>query len=251
MIELSKVQHSITGNKILHDTNLTLFDNQIIALIGPNGAGKSTLLSLMSRLLPLQSGSILFDGMDISTTGSDKIARKIAILQQTTHFMSRLTVEDLLVFSRYPYHKGRPTTQDKNKVEEIVQYFRLGPLKSKFIDQLSGGQRQIALVAMTFCQDTDYILLDEPLNNLDMHHARHLMKTLKQAISDWGKTIVVVMHDINYASHYADYIVALQQGRILFHGETLDVLTRQNIEQLYKVNVSMLDVDGKRFCVHF
>jgi iron complex transport system ATP-binding protein len=251
MIELNKVQHRIAGNKILHETNLTLADNQIIALIGPNGAGKSTLLSLMSRLLPLQSGSILFDGMDISTTRSDEVARKIAILQQTTHFMSRLTVEDLLVFSRYPYHKGRPSLQDKNKVEEMVQYFGLESLKSKFIDQLSGGQRQIALVAMTFCQDTDYILLDEPLNNLDMYHARHLMKTLKQAISDWGKTIVVVMHDINYASQYADYIVALQKGRLLFHGKTLDVLTEQNIEQLYKVDVSMIDVGDKRFCVHF
>ncbi|MDB4836955.1 ATP-binding cassette domain-containing protein [Marinomonas sp.] len=251
MIELNKVQHSITSTNILQETNLTLVGNQIIALIGPNGAGKSTLLSLMSRLLPLQSGSILFDGMDISTARSDEVARKIAILQQSTHFMSRLKVEDLLIFSRYPYHKGRPTTQDKNKVEEIIQYFGLESLKSKFIDQLSGGQRQIALVAMTFCQDTDYILLDEPLNNLDMYHARYLMKTLKQAISDWGKTIVVVMHDINYASCYADYIVALQQGRILFHGQVSDVLTEENIEQLYKMKVSTLDVNNKRFFAHF
>ncbi len=115
--------------------------------------------------------------------------------------MSRLTVEDLLVFARYPYHKGHPSLADKVKVEEVLEYFGLAHLKRTFIDKLSGGQRQIALVAMTFCQDADYILLDEPLNNLDMFHARHLMQTLKKAISDWGKTIVVVLHDINYASH--------------------------------------------------
>lgn len=251
MIELLKVQHTISGSRVLGETSLTLTGNQVIALIGPNGAGKSTLLSLMSRLSPLQTGKILFDGMDISTTKSDEVARKIAILQQSTHFMSRLTVEDLLIFSRYPYHKGRPKAEDKTKVEDIIRYFGLETLKHKFIDQLSGGQRQIALVAMTFCQDTDYILLDEPLNNLDMYHARHLMRTLKQAIADWGKTIVVVMHDINYASQYADYIVALQQGNVLFHGQTLEVLTESNIGQLYNLDVSMLTLGDKRFCVHF
>lgn len=251
MIELKAIEHHIAETKILKSIDLTLKPHQTIALIGPNGAGKSTLLSLMARLEPLQAGQILFDGLDVTKVKTDVIAKKLAILQQSMHFMSRLTVEDLLIFARYPYHKGRPKKEDQEKVKEVLAYFHLTHLKDKFIDQLSGGQRQMALVAMTFCQDTDYILLDEPLNNLDMYHARHLMQTLQQAISDWGKTIVVVLHDINYASHYADYIVGMKQGGISFHGATKDVLTANNIEQLYNLDVSMLEFENKRFCVHY
>ncbi len=251
MIELKAIEHHIEDTKILQSIDLVLQPQQTIALIGPNGAGKSTLLSLMARLEPLQSGQILFDGLDVTRSKTDLVARKLAILQQSMHFMSRLTIADLLMFARYPYHKGRPKKLDQNRVDEMLSYFHLSHLKDKFIDQLSGGQRQMALVAMTFCQDTDYILLDEPLNNLDMYHARHLMRTLQQAISDWGKTIVVVLHDINYASHYADYIVGMKQGEISFHGATDAVLTAENIEQLYNLDVSMLEFENKRFCMHY
>ena len=226
MITITDLDYRIGNKPILHNINLELAPGGIIALIGPNGAGKSTLLSLIARLNPLQSGSIRVDTLDIATSDSRAIARKLAILQQQTRFMSRLTIEELLTFARFPYHRGRPRA-------------------------LSGGQRQRALVAMTFAQDTDYILLDEPLNNLDMHYARNLMANLRQAVDDYGKTILVVLHDINYAAHYADHVVAMQHGRIRHSGATNTVLTGENISALYDMDVEMLSHDGRRVCLYF
>ena len=133
----------------------------------------------------------------------------------------------------------------------VVLYLDLTDLRHTYIDALSGGQRQRALVAMTFAQDTDYILLDEPLNNLDMHYARNLMANLRQALDDYGKTILVVLHDINYAAHYADHVVAMQHGRIRHSGATNTVLTGENISALYDMDVEMLSHDGRRVCLYF
>ncbi|RBO78511.1 ABC transporter ATP-binding protein [Marinomonas aquiplantarum] len=251
MIQIQNVSFDRAGKNILDVTELTLEAKQTIALIGPNGAGKSTLLSLMARLLPLQTGQIRYDYLDISSTSSRVMARKVGILQQHSHFMSRLTVQDLLLYARYPYHKGRPTADDHKVVEQMLAYFELLTFRTTFLDELSGGQRQMALVAMVFCQGTDYILLDEPLNNLDMYHARHLMTTLRRAIVDWNKTIVVVLHDINYASLYADQIVALKQGRIVFKGPPDQVLTPDSIKALYGVEVDIIEHQGKRLSLHF
>ena len=239
MITITDLDYRIGNKPILHNINLELAPGGIIALIGPNGAGKSTLLSLIARLNPLQSGSIRVDTLDIATSDSRAIARKLAILQQQTRFMSRLTIEELLTFARFPYHRGRPRAHDRDI------------LRHTYIDALSGGQRQRALVAMTFAQDTDYILLDEPLNNLDMHYARNLMANLRQAVDDYGKTILVVLHDINYAAHYADHVVAMQHGRIRHSGTTNEVLSGANISALYDMDVEMLSHDGRRVCLYF
>ena len=165
--------------------------------------------------------------------------------------MSRLTIEELLTFARFPYHRGRPRAHDRDIIHSTLAYFDLTDLRHTYIDALSGGQRQRALVAMTFAQDTDYILLDEPLNNLDMHYARNLMANLRQAVDDYGKTILVVLHDINYAAHYADHVVAMQHGQIRHSGATNEVLTADNIGALYDMDVEMLSHGGKRVCLYF
>ena len=249
MITITDLDYRIGNKPILHNINLELAPGGIIALIGPNGAGKSTLLSLIARLNPLQSGSIRVDTLDIATSDSRAIARKLAILQQQTRFMSRLTIEELLTFARY--HRGRPLAHDRDIIHSTLAYFDLTDLRHTYIDALSGGQRQRALVAMTFAQDTDYILLDEPLNNLDMHYARNLMANLRQAVDDYGKTILVVLHDINYAAHYADHVVAMQHGRIRHSGTTNEVLSGANISALYDMEVEMLSHDGRRVCLYF
>lgn len=251
MIHIENVHYVIDGKEILHDITLQLDKGGVIALIGPNGAGKSTLLSLMSRINPLQAGRIRFDDLDIAHADTRHIARTVSILQQQTRFMSRLTVAELLTFARFPYHRGRPKAQDHAIINATLDYFRLGELRHTFIDELSGGQRQRALVAMVFAQDTAYILLDEPLNNLDMHHARNLMTNLRQAVDDFGKTIVIVLHDINYAAHYADHVVAMQNGRIIASGATNDVLQAAQISALYGIPVEMVEHRGKNICVYF
>lgn len=154
MITVHDLHHHIGSKAILQHINLELAPGGIIALIGPNGAGKSTLLAHIARLTPIQRGQIQVDTLDIATSDSHHIARKLAILQQQTRFMSRLTIEELLTFARYPYHRGRPRSHDRDIIENTLAYFDLGKLRHTYIDALSGGQRQRALVAMTFAQET-------------------------------------------------------------------------------------------------
>lgn len=240
MIEVKNLSYSIGNKKILKSISIDLPKNNTIALIGPNGAGKSSLLKLMGRSIKIQSGYIAFDGMDINKKDSIDIAKKISLLQQDTHINIRISVIDLLFFARYPYHRGHPKEEDKSHIQSVIEYFSLEPFKDRFIDEMSGGQQQLVLIAMVFCQGTDYILLDEPLNNLDMARSKSLMTTLTKAISDWGKSIVVVMHDINYASRFANYIIGLKAGEIVFSGKNKDVLTKNNIENLYDINVQIV-----------
>lgn len=251
MIFIENLNFSIGKKKILENINLTIPSHRMTALIGANGAGKSSLLKLMARLEPLKIGSIMYDDLDVANTKTQDIAKHVAILQQNTDFMGRFSVDDLLVFARYPYHKGRPKTEDYEYKDRVLNYFNLKKYQNRFIDELSGGQRQMVLVAMTFCQDTDYILLDEPLNNLDMFHSRLLMKMLKQAINDWNKSVILIIHDINYAAHYADYIVALRDGRVQFQGEVKEVLTESNISRLYQTPVEIIEHGKHKFCIHF
>jgi iron complex transport system ATP-binding protein len=250
MIRISDVTHHISGQPILSNVTLTLPKGGITALIGPNGAGKSTLLSLMARLTPLQSGMISFDGADVTTTPTQDLAKRLSILRQENMLSSRLTVEDLVTFGRYPHHKGRPNATDRQCVEQAMDAMALRPLRKRFLDELSGGQRQRALVAMVLAQDTDYVLLDEPLNNLDMKHARRMMMQLKQAAHETGKTFVIVIHDINFAAAYADHIVALKEGKVLTTGTPADIVTPKRLYDIFDLDIAVETIAGLPFAVH-
>ncbi|MBP1806349.1 ABC transporter ATP-binding protein [Rubellimicrobium aerolatum] len=251
MIEILGVSHAISGRPILSDVTLRLPSGGVTALIGPNGAGKSTLLSLMARLQKLQAGRISFDGLDVTRTPTDRLALKLAILRQDTVFGARLTLRDLVEFGRYPHHRGRPGSGDRAKVEQALALFGLHDLGDRYADEVSGGQRQRALVAMTFAQETDYLLLDEPLNNLDMAHARHLMRTLREVADRHGRTVVVVIHEVNYAAAHADRIVALKEGRLAFEGAPAEVLTEERLGALYGTPVPVRQVDGRPVALHY
>lgn len=187
MITINNVSHHIDHYPILNNISLSLEDAQVIALIGPNGAGKSTLFSVMSRLQPLQSGSVRFGEYDIAHTDSKVMAKTVAILAQSNQLQGRLRVEELLMFGRYPYHQGRPTPTDHQKVAEVIQNFELQDMVDRYLSTLSGGQQQRVLIAMIVCQDTPYLLLDEPLNNLDMYHSGQLMRALRSLAHEQKK----------------------------------------------------------------
>lgn len=244
MINIKGISYQINQTAILTDINLSLPKGGITALIGPNGAGKSFLLSLMSRLIPLQSGEVRFDDLNIATADSSDIAKKLAILAQDNPVQARITVYDMLMFGRYPHHQGRPTPDCRAIVEKALQDFDLSDYANRYLSELSGGQRQRALIAMVFCQSTDYVLLDEPLNNLDMYHSRELMQLLRRLADDAGRTIVIVLHDINQAAAYADNIVALQNGKLLFEGSPHHVITPDNIYRLFDVDCEVIEHKG-------
>lgn len=245
MIELSQISYQIGQHQILHDINVNLPASQVIALIGPNGAGKSTLFSLMSRLQPLQSGSVRFGNHDISSCDAKTLAKTVAMLSQENHVQGRLRVHELLMFGRYPYHQGKPCATDFQKVAEMIERFELEPLAQRFLSSLSGGQRQRVLIAMIVCQDTPYILLDEPLNNLDMYHTGKLMRRLRELSQNQQKTVVIVLHDINQAAQFADTVVAMKNGEIVTVGAPSEVITGETIKALYDVDVTVLQHAGR------
>ncbi|MEZ7519088.1 ABC transporter ATP-binding protein [Psychrobacter sp. NPDC078370] len=249
MIKLNNISHHIGKQKILHDITLSLPTAQVIALIGPNGAGKSTLFSVMARLQPLQSGQVSFavdnEERDIVSCQARTLAKTVAMLGQDNHVQGRLRVHELLMFGRYPYHQGQPTADDQQKVQEILERFELEPLAERFLSTLSGGQRQRVLIAMIVCQDTPYLLLDEPLNNLDMYHAGRLMRELRQLSHNQQKTVVIVLHDINQAAQFADTVVTMKAGEVTAVGCPADVITKETMKDLYNVDVTVLNHQGR------
>ena len=249
MIKLNNISHHIGKQQILHDITLSLPTAQVIALIGPNGAGKSTLFSVMARLQPLQSGQVSFavdnEERDIISCQARTLAKTVAMLGQDNQVQGRLRVHELLMFGRYPYHQGQPTIDDQQKVQEILKRFELEPLAERFLSTLSGGQRQRVLIAMIVCQDTPYLLLDEPLNNLDMYHAGRLMRELRQLSHSQQKTVVIVLHDINQAAQFADTVVTMKAGEVTAVGRPADVITQETMKDLYNVDVTVLNHQGR------
>jgi len=224
---------------------------KITSLIGPNGAGKSTLMSIISRLAAKDAGEVRIDGVEIGAWKSDLLAQKIAILKQTNHLSLRLSVRDLVSFGRFPYSQGRLTAEDIDHVDRAIDYMNLKDLEEKYLDQLSGGERQRAFVAMVIAQDTEYVLLDEPLNNLDMKHSVQIMKVLRNLVDDLGKTVVLVLHDINFASCYSDDVIAMRNGRIVSHGPVCDIIASGVLRDVYEMDIRIEEVDRQKVCVYF
>ena len=250
MIRIENVCFRHRTARILEGIDLAIPKGGVIALIGPNGAGKSSLLSLVARLQPLQQGTITIDGLPVNTTPGRDLARVIAILRQDTAVASRLKVRELVGFGRFPHGRGRLGEADHAVIDAAIARFDLTDLADRFIETLSGGQRQRALVAMTFAQGTDYLLLDEPLNNLDMYYARELMRSLRAVADESGKTVVIVLHDINQASAHADRIVAMKGGRIVADGTPAAILTPETLEAVFGFSMRVETVEGKPFVLH-
>lgn len=239
MISLTDVTMTYGDLTVLGPVTLDIPAGGITALVGPNGAGKSTLLTIVGRLATATSGRATIAGNDVTTTPGRALAKIVSILRQENHFVTRLTVRELVGFGRFPHSQGRLTTEDHVKIDEAIAFLDLTELSGRYLDQLSGGQRQRAYVAMVLAQDTDYILLDEPLNNLDMKHAVAMMGQLRRAVDELGKTIVIVVHDINFAAAYADRIVALADGQVVHVGTPDELMTPTTLEQVFGTPVEV------------
>ncbi|MFT7822527.1 ABC transporter ATP-binding protein [Bacillus siamensis] len=251
MVEVKNVSKQYGGKVVLEKTSLSIQKGRLTSFIGPNGAGKSTLLSIMSRLIKTDSGEITVDGQEIGSCKSNDLAKKISILKQTNQINIRLTIKDLVSFGRFPYSQGKLTDEDWVHINQALSYMKLDDLKDKYLDQLSGGQCQRAFIAMIIAQDTDYIFLDEPLNNLDMKHSVGMMKLLKRLVEDFGKTVVVVIHDINFASVYSDHIIALKNGRVVKEGPAEEIIDTSVLEDIYDMTIPIQEIDSQRIGVYF
>ncbi|MCM3217583.1 ABC transporter ATP-binding protein [Niallia taxi] len=251
MVEVKNVSKQYNGKSVLENVSLSIEKGKITSFIGPNGAGKSTLLSIISRLIKGDSGDVLIDGQSVFTTKSNVLAKKISILKQSNHINIRLTVKELVNFGRFPYSQGRLTKEDKAAVAEAISYMELDEIQHKYLDQLSGGQKQRAYIAMVIAQDTEYILLDEPLNNLDMKHSVQIMKVLRRLVNELGKTVVIVIHDINFASVYSDNIVALKNGKLVNDGPADSIINEAVLKDIYDMDMQIEEINNHKICVYF
>ncbi|MFF7065532.1 ATP-binding cassette domain-containing protein [Pseudomonas sp. NPDC008258] len=244
--------HKRYGSKAVLSGVSTRFPRQqLTSLIGPNGAGKTTLLMMLARLLEPSSGDIQLDGKSINSIAIGDYARRVATLRQSVDFNLRLTVDELVAFGRFPYSRGALTGEDRQAIDQAIAFLSLEPLRKAYLDELSGGQRQMAFLAMTIAQQTDYLLLDEPLNNLDMGHAVQIMRALRRLCDEFGRTVILVVHDINFAAAYSDHIVAMHNGRVHCSGSVEQVVTEQQLHALYGLEFEITHGARGRLCNYF
>lgn len=251
MIRIRDLVHRYSGDTEIGPISLDLPAGGIVALIGPNGAGKSTLLTMAGRLLAPDAGAVEIAGVDVHRAPSKQVAKIVSILRQENHFVTRLTVRQLVGFGRYPHSGGRLTQVDEDRISEAIDFLGLTDLEQRFLDELSGGQRQRAYVAMVLAQDTEFVLLDEPLNNLDMKHAVQMMKHLRRAAEELGRTIVIVLHDINFAGHYADRICAMKDGEIVEFGTPAEIMTDDVLTRVFDTPVRVIDGPSGPLAVYY
>lgn len=251
MIEVKNVTKKYGDRLILDDVSIRFPKGKITSLIGSNGAGKSTLLSIISRLLQQDNGLILINEKNITEYKNRVLAQHLSILKQFNQVGLRLKVRELVAFGRFPYSQGQLSTLDNKKIDEAIAFLNLEDIEDSYMDELSGGQKQRAYMAMVVAQDTEYILLDEPLNNLDMKHSVQIMKTLRRLADELGKTIIIVLHDINFASHYSNYIVALKDKKIKYCDSTENVITECVLKDIFDIDFSISEHNNKRVCNYF
>lgn len=251
MISVRNLAKHYGSQQILSAVSHDFPPEQITAVIGPNGAGKSTLLMLMARLLAPSQGTILLGQEDATLMPIKQYAQNVATLRQFPGLTMRLTVEELVAFGRFPYSRGALTPDDHAVIDEALAFLSLAPLRHTYLDEISGGQRQLAFLAMTIAQQTPVLLLDEPLNNLDMKHGVQIMQSLRRLCDEQGRTVILVIHDVNFAANYADHILALKAGEVQFSGQARDTITESLLHELYELDFDIMNNKRGRVCDYF
>lgn len=236
---------------VVNEVSFEVPKGKVLSMIGPNGAGKSTVMGMISRLIAKDAGVIQFGGEDLSKWKSKELAKHLAILTQHNNVQMKLTVRELVAFGRFPYSGSRLTPEDNEMVDKAIEYMELQEFEDRYIDELSGGQRQRAYIAMVIAQDTEYVLLDEPTNNLDIYHATNLMRIARRLCDELGKTVILVLHEINYAAFYSDYICAFKKGKIAKFGPVEEVITKETLSEIYKVDFEILNIGGKPLTIYY
>lgn len=236
---------------VVDSVSFEIPQGKVVSFIGPNGAGKSTVMGMISRLIATSSGEVEFQGKDIRKWQDKELAKELAILTQQNNIQMKLTVEELVCFGRFPHSGNRLSDKDMELVNQAISYMELEDFRDCFLDELSGGQRQRALIAMVIAQDTKYVLLDEPTNNLDIYHATNLMKMVRRLCDELGKTVILVLHEINYAACYSDYICAFKDGKVAKFGTVEEVMRKDVLSEIYDVDFEIMNINEKPLCIYY
>lgn len=227
---------------VFEELNLTVPTGLMTALVGANGSGKSTLLKAMARLMRPRSGAVLLDGETILRMPTREIARRLAILPQSPQAPDGLTVGELVSFGRYPHRPplGRTSAADREAIADALDITGMRVFESRPVSSLSGGQRQRAWIAMALAQKTDVLLLDEPTTFLDMAHQIEVLELLSRLNREQGRTIVMVLHDLNHASRYAHHLVGIAGGEVVVEGPPASVITPENLRRIFAIEAHVI-----------
>lgn len=226
---------------IVKDLSVEIPDHKITAIIGSNGCGKSTLLKAITRIIPHQSGAVILDGQDILGENTRSLARKMAILPQTPEGANGLTVGELVSYGRFPYQKGfgRLSAKDHEVIGWAMEVTGTRDFRDRTVDSLSGGQRQRVWIAMALAQETDIIFLDEPTTYLDIAHQLEVLELLQKLNVEQGRTIVMVLHDLNQAARFADFLIAMKEGEIVKAGSCREVITNEILRKVFRIDAEI------------
>ena len=224
-------------NVIISTMDVQIPKGKITSIIGPNGCGKSTLLKALSRMLPIKSGEIVLDGKRISEMHTGEIAKKMAILPQAPQAPAGLTVSELVAYGRYPHQKGfgKLHKEDRQIIHWALEITHMEEFADRNIEALSGGQRQRAWIAMALAQDTPVILLDEPTTYLDMAHQLEVLELLEDLNRKQKKTIALVIHDLNLAARFSDWMIAMRKGKMMYKGTPEEIMTEKMMADVFSL----------------
>lgn len=243
------------NNLVVNNLNMQIPRGEITAIIGPNGCGKSTLLKTLGRILKPKNGMVYLNGNDIRQLSTREVAKKMAILPQSPLAPAGLTVGELVAYGRFPYQRGlgKLKPEDKNIIDWALAATKLTELEITAVDNLSGGQRQRVWIALALAQQTDLILLDEPTTYLDLSYQLELLELLYQLNREQGCTIVMVLHDLNLAARFADYMVAIRRGTIIRHGSPGEVMTAGVLRETFRIDASIITDPrtGRPTCISY
>jgi iron complex transport system ATP-binding protein len=252
ILAADKLSVGFGGRTVIHRLSLSVERGKILAIVGPNGSGKSTLLKTLSRNLKPLRGSVLLDGRDINRFSVKQLACQLAILHQVSRAPGDLTVRDLVEYGRFPYRnwwKGG-AAEDKEIVEWALAQTELLPFASRQVNTLSGGEQQRAWIAMALAQQPRILLLDEPTTHLDICHQLEILNLITRLNQEQEITIVMVLHDINYAARYSDTVAVLSQGSLYAVGHPAAVITPVMLREVFSVEADIwLDGNGRPVCL--
>lgn len=248
-----KLTLAYDGNVIIQSLDLAIPQRQITTLVGPNGCGKSTLLRGMARLLKPKGGTVYLEGDAIAHLPTKELAKRLGILPQSPAAPEGLTVRELVAQGRYPHQNWLQqwSREDELKVESAIATTHLHEFANRPLDTLSGGQRQRAWIAMALAQDTDILLLDEPTTYLDLAHQIEVLDLLYHLNRNAGRTIIMVLHDLNLACRYSHHLIALRNGRVMAQGQPSAVVTEEMVEQVFALQSRIITdpVSGTPLCL--
>lgn len=250
MIKVQNISKAYGHFQVLTNLDLEFKEEALTVLLGANGVGKSTLINIIGQLIESDEGSVFIDDQEDKDYSKEAFAKKCSILKQSNTIEARLKVHELVSFGRYPHSKGKLTPEDHAIVDEVINWCGCQSYRDKYIQQLSGGQYQKVLLAMILAQDTEYILLDEPVSNLDLKQSVDMMRLLKKTIKERKKTVIMIVHDINLAAMFADEVVLMKDGGILIQDTVCNALKEPTLQECYDIDFTVEKKENERIITY-